>query len=426
MARTIIYIFLFMNSINLFAQQNTAAFIDLYTQYDNKDYFRFINNTQNSASLMTDAEKDVLQSLISAISNRQEESNRLITSILSRSDIELRDTIKLELYETMLQNSFVIYDYPAGLKYAQIILNEYKHILDSNDTEEYKNILDILNAARDLGRQSAVIKGDTKIKINKDMAGLANIPLKINGYEEEFIFDTGANISTIRKSMADKLKLVYLKGNIKVGTMTGLKVDSELAYAQLLEIGNITYNNVLFLVLPDDALSFAGGLYNIDGIIGYPVFREMKEIHLTEDELFVPAVTSPKQEQNLVMDGFNPVVNAVVSKDTLTFTFDTGARSTILYVKYYEKFKAAIDKKYEQEEVEFSGAGGSTKVKGFELDAINISVAGSKAKIEDVTLLAVNVKDTDKYYYGNLGQDYFKQFKTLIINLESMYAAFIK
>ena len=424
MTKTLLKILLLMFSVSLPAQQQSDTFRELFKSYDNKDYFRFIYNTHNTGSNLNDIEKNILQSFICSISNKQEESNRLIKTILSNNNEKLQDTLMLELYETMLQNSFVTYDYAAGLKCAQIIMEDYKQILDSNGVEEYENILDILTAAKELGRQTAEIKGDTRVEVKKDMAGFSNIPIKINGMEEEFIFDTGANISTIIKSLAVKLKLVFLKGTIKVGSITDKKIDSELAYAELLEIGKITYKNVLFLVLPDDALSFAGGLYTIDGIIGYPVFREMKEINLTKDELSVPLKPNPKQEQNLVMDGFTPVVNAVVNKDTLAFTFDTGARTTILYNKFYEKYKKDIDKKYELDEVDFEGAGGSVKVKGFELDKLNISIAGSIAKIEEVKLLAVNVKNTDKYFYGNLGQDFFKQFKTLIINLESMYVEF--
>lgn len=425
MNKIIIKILLFMLSISIStASARDNSFNELYKLYHDKDYFRFINNLNKND--LGGWEKAALNSFALSISNKNRQSNDSIETLIGSYGKNIKDSLMLELYETLVQNSLVLYEYAKSLKYAELIMKNYKNLLDSNDIDEYENVSIILNAAKDLGVQTAYIKGDSKVKIRRDMAGMTNIPLKINGNDEEFIFDTGANISTIKKSLAKKLKLVFLKGNLKVGSMTGIKVDSELAYAESLEIGNITYKNVLFLVVPDDILTFAGGLYSIDGIIGYPVFREMKEIHLSDNELFIPQNPLHKQEQNLVMNGFNPVVNALINNDSLAFTFDTGARTTILYHKYYEKYKKEIDKKYEMEDVEIGGAGGSVTAKGFKLDNISINIAGSKTKIEDVKLLAENVKNTDKYFYGNLGQDYFKQFSKLIINLESMYVEFRK
>jgi predicted aspartyl protease len=424
MNKIILKIILFMLSMSVSVSAQVNSFNELYKLYDDKDYFRFINNLYHSE--INGWERTVLNSFALSISNKNKQSNDSIETLLGSYKENIKDSLKLGLYETMVQNSLVMHEYSKALKYAEIIMKDYKSLLDSNDIEEYENVSLILNAAKDLGIQTAAIKGDSRIKIRRDMAGMTNIPLKINGNEEEFIFDTGANISTIKKSLAKKLKLIFLKGNIKVGSMTGIKVDSELAYAESLEIGNITYKNVLFLVVPDDVLTFAGGLYSIDGIIGYPVFREMREIQLSDNELFIPQNPAPKQGQNLVMNGFNPVVNAVINNDSLAFTFDTGARTTVLYYKYYEKYKKEIDKKYEMEDVEIGGAGGSVTVKGFKLDNISVNIAGSKARIEDIKLISENVKNTDKYFYGNLGQDYFKQFNVLIINLESMYVEFRK
>lgn len=64
--------------------------------------------------------------------------------------------------------------------------------------------------------------------------------------EEEFIFDTGANFSTVSESFAKKIGLIFLEGKIDVGTATSIEVSSKLAYATSLKIGNLNYSNVLF------------------------------------------------------------------------------------------------------------------------------------------------------------------------------------
>ena len=292
--------------------------------------------------------------------------------------------------------------------------------------DDIKNSLIIWKAAGDLGAQIAEISGDSKINIKKDLAGLINIPVKCNGHTEDFIFDTGANFSVVSESYAKKLKMIMIGGGFEVGSVTGKKITSRLAYAELLEIGNIKISNVLFLVMPDESLSFAGGLYVINGIIVLPVIQEMKELHIRKSEIFIPAKRNPAINSNLLVDGFIPVIEVINNNDSLAFTFDTGAKTTLLYSSYYRLNKSVIDKKYEPEEIEFGGAGGTIKVKGFVLNDLIFQIGTSRLKLDDVKLVSERIKDHDKSFYGNLGQDYMGEFSEMVLNFEHMYVDFKK
>jgi hypothetical protein len=217
-----------------------------------------------------------------------------------------------------------------------------------------------------------------------------------------------------------------LPGKIQVGTATDKKVETGLAYAETFEIGNMVFHNVLFLVVADEYLTFAGGLYVINGIIGFPVIKEMKEIQMSSDELYIPAVPGNKKYRNLAVEGFTPLVNIVYGKDSLIFSFDSGARTTALYCPFFNKYKEKISSKYELDEIELDGAGGKMKYKGYVIDKVKLNVAGRESTIEDIKLLAEEFKDDDKKFrYGNLGRDFINSFRTMVLNFDSMYIEFI-
>ncbi|NOS85447.1 MAG: hypothetical protein HOP31_09940, partial [Ignavibacteria bacterium] len=93
---------------------------------------------------------------------------------------------------------------------------------------------------------------------------------------------------------------------------------------------------------------------------------------------------------------------------------------------YYLRNKAKIESKYEAEEIEFGGAGGTVKVKGFRIEDLLLKIGNSKLKLSDVRVIAENIKDHDKGYFGNLGQDYMGEFSEMILNFEDMYVDFKK
>ena len=401
-----------------------TGFNDLLIMNENKDFFRLVKYSDKTE--LSEWQNKFINSLVFNLQSKNAESNLLINDLLTLHAAEIHDSLKMLLYETRMKNSVHLYDYKDATFCSEYIIQNYSSLIDSSEMDDIKNSLIIWKAAGDLGAQIAEISGDSKINIKKDLAGLINIPVKCNGHTEDFIFDTGANFSVVSESYAKKLKMIMIGGEFEVGSVTGKKITSRLAYAELLEIGNIKISNVLFLVMPDESLSFAGGLYVINGIIGLPVIQEMKELHIRKNEIFIPAKRNPAISSNLLVDGFIPVIEVINNNDSLAFTFDTGAKTTLLYSSYYRLNKSVIDKKYEPEEIEFGGAGGTIKVKGFVLNDLIFRIGTSRLKLDDVKLVSERIKDHDKSFYGNLGQDYMGEFSEMVLNFEHMYVDFKK
>jgi hypothetical protein len=410
-------IFLLLN-LPLMAQN--SAFDKLYDLYSSKKYFKFISQLKETESSLDTNEKNICNVFYYSLINNPSESEKYFTQDII-SDSEIHDTVKRDLYTVSIFNNVWLGDYKKSVEHSKILLNIYASYIKEKDKEDYKNSLLIWEAMQGVGKQEVIRKDETKLNMKRDLAGLYNIPVTYNNETFDFVFDTGANFSTITESYAKKLNLVFTGGTIKVGAITGIKIDSRIAWAKSFFIGNMEIKNALFLVLKDEDLSFAGGMYKINGIIGFPVIAEMGEVIISkEGDLDVPLTPSVTNKNNLLIDGFNPLVEVDYKNNPMCFTFDTGAKTTMLYVPFLKDYEKEITAQYKLEDIKFGGAGGDIKVPGYNLKDVELKIADDKVVIPGLSLISKSLKEKEEVMYGNLGQDFISKFDKMILNFKYM------
>jgi hypothetical protein len=337
-----------------------------------------------------------------------------------KKENSIPDSLRFKLYETKYDNALKLYNYEEAKNTILTILSDYKKYLDNEQTDDYENSLKIWTALENAPEQKVDIKKVTNIKMEKDVAGLNTLKMFANNDSLNFIFDTGANLSTTSLSVATQLNMKIIPVDIKVGTITGDKVLAKLAVCSKLTMGNIDLFNVVFLVLPDEALSFPQINYQIYGILGFPVIEALKEIRITQNgDFIVPLVESASSESsNMSMKGLTPLIYI----NEKHFTFDTGADQTLLYQRFYKENQKEIDKNYQPEKISFGGAGGKKEFDGYKIN-YTLSIEGEQVKLQDISLLKEKIKESETVY-GNIGQDLVQKFDTMIINFDKMFIRF--
>jgi hypothetical protein len=126
------------------------------------------------------------------------------------------------------------------------------------------------------------------------------------------------------------------------------------------------------------------------------------------------------------MDELTPVINIPVNKDTLAFTFDTGAQQTDLNQPFYYRYQADIEATGKVYDMQQGGAGGYASQKAWRVPATIFNVGGQSISLANLGVKTISKdNDKDKYYYGNLGQDVMSKFKELVINFRYMYVDFV-
>lgn len=185
-------------------------------------------------------------------------------------------------------------------------------------------------------------------------------------------------------------------------------------------MGNIEIYNPVFLVLPDEALSFPQIDYQIFGILGFPVIEALGEIRITQDGNFiVPEEESTfSGKSNLAMKGLTPLIY-IGDKH---FTFDTGADQSIFYNIFYQENKKFVDDNYKLEKINLGGAGGEKEFVGYIINH-TLNVGDQQVRLENIRLLKEKIKENETVY-GNIGQDLIQKFDKMIINFNKMFIKF--
>ena len=80
--------------------------------------------------------------------------------------------------------------------------------------------------------------------------------------------------------------------------------------------------------------------YQINGIIGYPVFQALGTVIFLHSAEFEAGdkTRSNRDGTRMYMTLLTPVIDCGVEGKNLPFTFDTGASGTNLSVRYYNQF----------------------------------------------------------------------------------------
>jgi len=413
------FIAMFLTCFNAYAASDLDSFNAINSLIDQDNYFEAKKSLDLNIESLTDTHIAYFKLILDNAFNKSEESDEEAMRFLDNADSEIPRELLFKVYQIEADNALKVYNYKRAREITDIIVNDYKTCLDADQLSDHLNSLKIYNALENVPAQTVDVHGETIIKMTTDIAGLKNLKVHIGDDSENFIFDTGANLSTTIESVAKRLNMTIIPAGIEVGSINGSKVLADLAVCPKLTIGDIDVYNSIFIVFPDKELFFAQADYQIYGILGFPIIEAFKEIHITRDGNFIV----PKKEtefhnpSNMALDHLTPLVYF----NQKHFTFDTGADATTLYHHYYLENKQNIDKRYQLQKLTLGGAGGEETFDGFLID-YEFDVCGKKIAVKNVQLLKEAIGDES--VYGNIGQDLIQQFDEMILNFSKMQLSF--
>lgn len=388
------------------------------------EYFKLKSELQKYGTILPSEKLKFYKAFVESAFNDPQKSIILAETLLKDVDGRLPDTAIIDLMILLRDNYFKSFQYKKAADVGQHLLANRKKAL-GNKLHDVENAFHIHNGLKNISPQQIELK-TTTVKWNLNKLGLAEIPIKTKkGLTFGIVFDTRAHISTATQSFAKKLGLKMLGASFEESSgITGIKFKAGLGVADSLYIGDVLLKNVVFQVLPDEILHFDAFDFTIDGILGFPVITQLKEIHIRQDGTFIISPSSNANHlSNLAFDGSTTIISAVNDTDTLSFHFDTGATGTEFYGNYFNKFKTKVKRNGKVGTVETGGAGGSKKVQVYTLPTVNLTVGQKKVEIKDIPVRTVASFKGQKYN-GNIGQDVIKQFDEMILNFESMYLDF--
>jgi predicted aspartyl protease len=415
--------FLFLCSVQLNAQTDLPENKKLQSLLDSGEYFQFRNTLPQEETNLSLFDLHYFHAWNESLFGNLVISNSHIEFILENQNLNPGSGNTLgSLYQLQVQNLFRMCRYAEADSICKISVSL---LTDANDKAEMQNMAHILFALKDVPAQTVERNADLELVYDEDMAGLIRIPVSIGGRKSKYIFDTGANISTVMESEAVKMKLRFLDAAFDVTSSSRKAIRSRLAVADELTIGNAVFHQVIFLVLPDDDLKFIGGLYKIKGIIGIPVIAQLGEVQISKKRIFSPytsaQTTSPIR--NLGFSGNTPFVELNFFGTDHAYIFDTGAAGTLLNSRflrtYTDSTANAPDKK-----TRVGGAGGVQQVTIKRCSNLRFTFGDNHGILKTATAQTSGIANASSEFYGIVGEDIFRQCNTMIINFDHGFVVF--
>ncbi|RYJ38961.1 Asp_protease_2 domain containing protein [Flavobacterium anhuiense] len=357
--------------------------------------------------------------LYANVCNKPKLSNQYLDSLKNNELINTYEFAKLKD-----DNYIKLFSYNSAYMASKVLTMKFQQRFTKEELQDEINTQQIWKTLRGTRRQS--IDKFTKITVAavKDKAGLITTEVKAKDTVSHFVFDTGAGISCITESIAKKMGVKILPDhNISVESFTGQKNKVRIGVASEINLGELKIHNAVFLVYPDKAFTFADGAYVINGIIGFPIIKELGTITFEKDKLtFSKELESSANEKNLFVDELRAIVMLKYKSKTLPFNFDSGAKVSLFNKAFYETFKTDLDSIGTLETTKSSSAGAevvSTEV--LVLKDQPISLGNKTIQLPKMEIAPKDYGVYGEVNYGNIGQDVLGQFEKVVISFDGNY-----
>jgi len=368
-------------------------------------------------------ERHYFMGVLANRSGRIAESIRLLESVLPelRKTNPARAAVALEALADDYLKTFRYAD--AARAYDDLLANFSSRL----EKAKLQGTQDDAGVARVLSRapvQTIRMHGLARLKTERNPIGSLVTELKVNAVKERWLLDTGANFSVVSESSAAKLGLKPLPGTAQtMGGITGIENPMKIAILRELRMGGATIQNVVILILDDANLKIDLGKeeYQINGIVGYPVFRAFGTVTFEKDGWFEGGEAAKRNDRGtaMYMNLLAPVIECRVEGNELPFSLDTGASGTNLSLRYFDLFKGEI-KNWKEGKSVSAGSGGQVKRTIYLQPELRLEVGGRTAVLKSVPIFHEAMRTDLDELYGNLGQDLVVGFQSFTLDFTKM------
>lgn len=319
--------------------------------------------------------------------------------------------------------AFVNGDYAEAMRAGrelEALLSAAGEAEQAEDAGQMWRLAELL-AGRPGQRVEGEVQGRT-IPTRVDRVGLPRIDVAVNGLSEEAVFDTGANLSVLSASTAQRLGVTVLERSADVSNGVEGTVPVRIGIAARLEIAGTVLTNVPFLIIDDANLTFPlPGGYDIKAIVGLPVMRALGRFRVESAAgrfTVLPGAARTIGASNLIASGNNLFVEVGVDGRVMPLHLDTGANQTTLGARYAADNPDAVAA-LATSQVRNASAGGTRDSQLATWANAPLMLAGRVLVMPQlpVTLPAEGVRPR---FYGTLGSNVLRMFDDYTIDFATM------
>lgn len=268
-----------------------------------------------------------------------------------------------------------------------------------------------------IGAPPVQAKGSARVPLVWNALGSQDTNVEVNGVVLPWLVDTGAEISVVTRTNAQRMGVRLAKGDFEVSSTTAA-VHGEVGMIARMHIGPATVRNVPVLVLPDAQLSI-GGANAIQGILGLQVLRSFHRVAWLDNGATLalgqtaPEVTDRRYRLYWNDAGLGaPLATAV---GVMGAHVDTGSNTTFLWAPGLALLTSSERSTTVKKSAKLGGAGGVVAVQEERFPSLTFDFAGLKAPLMNVSLSTS--KGTGA---ARIGMDLIGACETLVFDFDHM------
>ena len=424
MRKIIIVLALFLS---LFAGHAQNADMRIYELVNSSNWFTLAKEyPQLKDSIQYDFVRLMAEAMIAQNFNREDEATEMFRTLINSHQQQIGSNAALSLTEIILGNYERSGMYSLAAEKANNLIEQIK---SSGAPVDYSNLIEIhkrnkalskydstmiiCNNTKDMVIPFTMEKTDTLLFDNQNpVPNRYYIPVTIHGTTHQFMFDTGATITYLSKRFADFVGVEYIGYSFSNG---------DLGYLDSLELGDITFKNVIVLVNNGTPLD---SVCTIDAVLGMNLVRRLNELRIDNknNQLIFPAKQSkmPEYAPNIVRDASQLMfVEATDTKGQLTVLLDSGAETGFSY-HYFTKHRNELSQLRGTKEIVGGTVDGFHSTMAVHAPSVKFSVCDQELEMKDVYVPYMKGSSTDWHDIA-LGIDFFRQYDYVTLNFKEMF-----
>ena len=247
------------------------------------------------------------------------------------------------------------------------------------------------------------------------------VPASVNGRLAQYGFDTGGNLSIMSQAEATRLGLRVheASGSEHQDGASGTVLPIRFAIADRLALGGFELRNVVFTIMPENALPFRELPPDKQGILGISVIVALGSIAWDSGRVLrIGYPPAPRQSPNLCFEAAIPIAEAFYDDESMSAWLDTGSERTYLTPRFLRDFRHAVENSAKQK-VTLRGVGGETEVEALEIPKVTFSIGGSELTLNPAKVLAEQQRVDRNAYHVWLGMNLLSN-RRVTIDFRSM------
>ncbi len=381
-----------------------------------------LDRALSSKSNLTGVDRAFFEGVMANRRNRVAESIRMLEPLVPSLTATNKERAVIAL-STLADDYEKTFRYAAAADTYAELERHFGSSMDDQERQRASKEAARWSLLRGAPPQSAEVKVPFTLPITRDKVGLLEVSAELGRFHESLILDTGANLSAISMTLAQRLGLKLSSSVATSRGIAGRKMVVHTAVIPELRLGDARLRNVAVIVVDDKDLFVPELHYRIPGSIGFPVLSALGRITFFADGRLGVGLKAgggtSNSEGNLFLQRMTPIVAAEVGGTEKLFVIDTGAAGSFFTVQYYLEHRKDFTSRAVGD-FELAGAGGVRTYPAYFVAKLNIRIGGSCVVVNELPVITQKRGLPDDKFYGNVGQSMLAQFKSYTFDFQNM------